>query len=99
LLAFARAFLRDPGLVILDEASSRLDPATERQLDTALARLLNGRTAIIIAHHLGTLDRVDQIMILEGGRVHELGARTDLLNDADSRYAQLLQVGLADTLV
>jgi ABC-type multidrug transport system fused ATPase/permease subunit len=99
LLAFARAFLRDPGLVILDEASSRLDPATERQLDTALARLLNGRTAIIIAHRLGTLDRVDQIMILENGRVHELGTRSELLNDADSRYAQLLQVGLEDTLV
>jgi ATP-binding cassette subfamily B protein len=98
LLAFARAFLRDPGLIILDEASSRLDPATERQLERALATLLQGRTAIIIAHRLGTLERVDQIMILEDGRVRERGPRAELLRDADSRYAQLLQVGMEDAL-
>jgi ATP-binding cassette subfamily B protein len=98
LLAFARAFLRDPGLIILDEASSRLDPATERQLEHALTRLLQGRTAIIIAHRLGTLERVDQIMILEEGRVLERGPRAELLRDADSRYAQLLQVGMEDAL-
>jgi ATP-binding cassette subfamily B protein len=98
LLAFARAFLRDPGLIILDEASSRLDPATERQLDQALTRLLRGRTAIIIAHRLRTLERVDQIMILEEGQVRERGGRAELLRDPDSRYAQLLQVGMEDAL-
>ncbi len=98
LLAFARAFLRDPGLIILDEASSRLDPATERQLEQALARLLQGRTAIIIAHRLGTLERVDQIMILEDGRVRERGLRADLVRDPDSRFAQLLRVGMEDAL-
>jgi ATP-binding cassette subfamily B protein len=99
LLAFARAFLRDPGLIILDEASSRLDPATERYLDQALARLLDGRTAIIIAHRLRTLDRVDQIMILEDGRVREQGLRAELVRDSDSRFVQLLQVGMEDALV
>jgi ABC-type multidrug transport system fused ATPase/permease subunit len=98
LLAFARAFLRDPGLIILDEASSRLDPATERQLEQALARLLHGRTAVIIAHRLGTLDRVDQILILEDGQVQEQGPRAALVGDADSRFAQLLRVGLEDAL-
>jgi ABC-type multidrug transport system fused ATPase/permease subunit len=98
LLAFARAFLRDPGLIILDEASSRLDPATERQLELALARLLQGRTAIIIAHRLGTLERVDHIMILEDGRVRERGRRANLVRDPDSRYAQLLRVGMEDVL-
>lgn len=98
LLAFARAFLRDPGLIILDEASSRLDPATERQLEQALTRLLHGRTAIIIAHRLGTLERVDQIMILEDGRVRERGPRAELARDPDSRFAQLLRVGLEDVL-
>jgi ATP-binding cassette subfamily B protein len=99
LLAFARAFLRDPGLIILDEASSRLDPATERQLERALERLLHGRTAIIIAHRLGTLDRVDQIMILEDGRVRESGPRAALAADPNSRFAQLLQIGMEGALV
>jgi len=98
LLAFARAFLRDPGLIILDEASSRLDPATERQLEQALARLLHGRTAIIIAHRLRTLEHVDQIMILEDGRVREHGLRAELVRDPGSRFVQLLQVGMEDAL-
>jgi ABC-type multidrug transport system fused ATPase/permease subunit len=98
LLAFARAFLRDPGLIILDEASSRLDPATERQLEQALTHLLAGRTAIIIAHRLRTLDRVDQIMLLEEGIVREAGLRADLANDPHSRFAQLLKVGMEDAL-
>ena len=98
LLAFARAFLRDPGLIILDEASSRLDPATERQLDHALIQLLEGRTAVIIAHHLGTLERVDQLMLLEGGLVCEHGLRADLVRDPDSRFSQLLRVGMDDAL-
>jgi ABC-type multidrug transport system fused ATPase/permease subunit len=102
LLAFARAFLRDPGLIILDEASSRLDPATERQLQQALGQLLHPegtrRTAIIIAHRLGTLERVDHIMILEDGRVLERGLRAKLVRDPDSRFAQLLRVGMEDAL-
>jgi ABC-type multidrug transport system fused ATPase/permease subunit len=98
LLAFARAFLRDPGLIILDEASSRLDPATERRLEQALTRLLEGRTAIIIAHRLRTLDRVDQILLLEDGQVREYGPRNQLASNPDSRFAQLLRVGMEDAL-
>src|SRR5207248_2868727 len=62
LLAFARVFVRDPGLMILDEASSRLDPATERRLEHAIDRLLERRTGVVIAHRLGTIQRVDQIL-------------------------------------
>jgi ATP-binding cassette, subfamily B, bacterial len=98
LLAFARAFLRDPGLIILDEASSRLDPATERRLARALARLLDGRTAIIIAHRLDTLERVEQIMILEDGQVREYGSRAALVGKPDSRFAELLRLGLENVL-
>ncbi len=76
LLAFARMMLNDPGLVILDEASSRLDPITEQRLDHALDRLLAKRTAIIIAHRLATVQRADWIMILDGGRCVEFGPRT-----------------------
>jgi ABC-type multidrug transport system fused ATPase/permease subunit len=98
LLAFARVFLRDPGLVILDEASSRLDPATERLLERAIDRLMAGRTGIIIAHRLRTVQRADEILILEGGRVAEHGARAQLAADPDSRFAQLLAVGLNEVL-
>lgn len=99
LLAFARAFLRDPGLVILDEASSRLDPATERKLDQAVDRLLAGRTGVIIAHRLSTLQRVEQILILEEGRVRENGPRENLARNPQSRFAQLLNVGIEEALV
>ncbi len=91
LLAFARVFLRDPGLVILDEASSRLDVATERLLERAMDRLLHGRTAIVIAHRLATVRRADTIMVLEHGRVAEYGPREQLARDPDSRFARLLQ--------
>ena len=99
LLAFVRVFLKDPGLIILDEASSRLDPTTEQHLETAIGQLLAGRTAIIIAHRLATVQRVDQIMILENGRCLEYGPRAQLAANLDSRFAQLLKAGLEDTLL
>ncbi|HEY3290975.1 MAG TPA: ABC transporter ATP-binding protein [Anaerolineae bacterium] len=98
LLAMARVFLRDPGLVILDEASSRLDPATEQRIERAIDRLLLGRTALIIAHRLGTVDRADDIMILEDGRVVEAGERKALIDQPDSRFARLLSTGLEGVL-
>jgi ABC-type multidrug transport system fused ATPase/permease subunit len=98
LLAFARIFLRDPGLVILDEASSRLDPATERMVESAVDRLVLGRTAIIIAHHLHTVLRADQILILEGGCPIEWGERAALARDPRSRFHHLLQTGLEEVL-
>src|SRR5207253_10657995 len=69
LVALARVFLRDPGLVVLDEASSRLDPATERLLERAVTHLLDGRTGVVIAHRLSTVERADRILILEDGHV------------------------------
>jgi ABC-type multidrug transport system fused ATPase/permease subunit len=98
LLAFTRVFLRNPGLVILDEASSRLDPATEQRLERAIDKLLQNRTAIIIAHRLGTVHRADDIMILEGGQVSEYGSRQRLAADPDSRFYRLLQTGMEEVL-
>jgi ATP-binding cassette subfamily B protein len=98
LLAFARIFLRDPGLVILDEASSRLDPATERLIERAIDRLVQGRTAIIVAHRLSTVLRADQIMILEHGEVVEFGQRITLAAAPNSHFHRLLQTGMEDVL-
>lgn len=94
LLAFGRTFLRDPSVVILDEATARLDPATERQLERAVDRLLAGRTAIVIAHRLATVTRADEILILDGGGVGERGERVVLAADPTSRFAALLRSGL-----
>jgi ATP-binding cassette subfamily B protein/ATP-binding cassette subfamily C protein len=99
LLAMARVFLRDPGLVVLDEASSRLDPATEQRIERAIDKLLQGRTALIIAHRLGTVQRADSIMILEEGKVVESGQREWLAQDPESRFAALLRTGLEEVLV
>jgi ABC-type multidrug transport system fused ATPase/permease subunit len=93
LLAFARVLLRDPAVIILDEPSSRLDPATEAQLTQAMTRLLHGRTAIVIAHRLDTVARADRILVLGEGRVLEDGPRALLARDPASHYAQLLRAG------
>ncbi|MDX1994977.1 MAG: ABC transporter ATP-binding protein [bacterium] len=98
LLAFARVFLKNPGLVILDEASSRLDPATEQRIERAVDKLLQNRTGIIVAHRLKTVERADQIMILENGVVREHGRYQELVATDDSRFAQLLRTGLQEVL-
>ena len=92
LLAFARVFLKDPGLVILDEASSRLDPTTEMLIEKAIAQLLQDRTAIIIAHRLKTIQKADQILVLEQGKIIEYGDRIALIQNPDSRFSNLLKL-------
>jgi ATP-binding cassette, subfamily B, bacterial len=99
LLAFTRVFLQNPGLVILDEASSRLDPATEYLIERAIDKLFHNRTAIIVAHRLATVQRADEILILEDGRIKEYGARLALAAVPDSSFAQLLRTGLEEVLV
>jgi ABC-type multidrug transport system fused ATPase/permease subunit len=99
LLACARVFLRDPDLVILDEASSRLDPATERLVQAALGRLLAGRTGVIVAHRLETIAYADDILLLEDGQVREHGPRLALAADPTSRFAELLRVAAEEVLV
>ncbi len=93
LLAFARVFLRDPDLVILDEASSRLDPATEAKLERAIDTLLTGRTAIVIAHRLTTIGRAGRVMMMANGEIVEQGDRAALASDPSSRFAAMLRTG------
>jgi len=98
LVALARVFLKDPGLVVLDEASARLDPLTEGLLARAVERLLEGRTGVVIAHRLATVERADRILILDDGVVAECGPRADLERNPSSRFARLLRVGMAEAL-
>ena len=98
LLAFTRVFLRNPGLIILDEASSRLDPATESLLERAIDKLFVGRTAIIIAHRLKTIERSDEILMLEAGKILEHGSTKTLANNPGSRFAALREKGLEEVL-
>jgi len=98
LLAFARVFLKNPGLVILDEPSSRLDPESEALLERAIDKLLQGRTAIIIAHRLETVKRADDIMMLADGELLEYGVRKKLELTPTSHYYQLLNNHHAESL-
>jgi ATP-binding cassette subfamily B protein len=84
--------------VVLDEASSRLDPATEALIERAVDHLLEDRTGIVIAHRLGTVTRADDILILDEGRVAEFGQRAVLAADPDSRFSQLLATGMEEVL-
>ncbi|MGQ9646864.1 MAG: ABC transporter ATP-binding protein [Thermodesulfobacteriota bacterium] len=79
LLAFARALYIDPKILVLDEATSHVDPETERFIQEGLARLLKGRTAIVIAHRLSTIQHADRIILLHKGRVREIGTHAELM--------------------
>jgi ATP-binding cassette subfamily B protein len=98
LVALARVYLKDPDLVILDEASSRVDPATESLLRGAFDRLLDGRSAVVIAHRLATVARADDVLILDEGRAIEYGERRALAADPGSHLSRLLQVGIEEVL-
>jgi len=88
LVAFARALLAEPRILILDEATSNVDVRTERTIERGLERLLAGRTAIVIAHRLSTIRRAGKIVVLDGGRIAEAGAHEELI-EAGGPYSRL----------
>ncbi len=94
LLAMARVWLRDPDLLVLDEATARIDPATEAKVESAIRTLIGGRTTIVIAHRLSTLREVDEIVVFDAGRVVEHGPRAELAADPLSRFHRLLTLAL-----
>ncbi|MEU3009268.1 ABC transporter ATP-binding protein [Nocardia asteroides] len=94
-LTIARLLLKQPRVVILDEATASLDSTSEAAVQEALTEALQGRTALVIAHRLSTIRSADQIVVLEQGRIVERGTHADLLN-ADGRYAELYRTQFAD---
>ncbi len=98
LVALARAQLGDPGLLILDEATSSVDPETEQALTGALDRLAAGRTVISIAHRLSTAERADVVVVVDAGRVVEQGTHHELV-DAGGTYARLYESWLGNTRI
>jgi len=88
LVSIARAFVADPAILVLDEATSSLDPETENIIDTAIRRLLQGRTSIVIAHRLSTAEHADRVLVIDHGRVVEDGPHDDLVA-RDGPYAAL----------
>ena len=91
LLSFARALVADTRILVLDEATANVDSYTERQIQIALQRLLEGRTAIVIAHRLATIRGADKILVLRDGEIIERGTHTSLLADA-GLYADLYRL-------
>jgi ABC-type multidrug transport system fused ATPase/permease subunit len=89
LVAFARAFLADPGVLILDEATSSLDVPSERLVQRALRTILADRTAVIIAHRLSTVEIADRVLVLEHGRIVEDGSPHDLVESQSGRFSDL----------
>jgi ABC-type multidrug transport system fused ATPase/permease subunit len=88
-VAIARAFCKDPALIVLDEATSSLDPESEAAVQSALANLFRGRTVFTVAHRLGTILDADLIVVLEGGLVVQCGTHAELLADPDGLYRRL----------
>jgi ATP-binding cassette subfamily B protein len=94
LLALARVWLRDPDLIVLDEATARVDPSTEARIEAAVAELMAGRTTLVIAHRLSTLAHVDEIVVFSHGRVLEHDGRDALAARAGSHFHRLLELAL-----
>jgi len=93
-LAIARALLKDPPILILDEATSSLDSESEREVQQALDRLIIGRTTLVIAHRLSTVRNADRIIAMEDGRIREIGSHAELLA-ADGLYRRLYEMQFA----
>ena len=91
-IAIARVFLKDPAVVILDEATSSLDTESERYVEQALEQLLQGRTTLLIAHRLSTVRRADRVVVLDQGRIVETGSHDELLGREDGLFARLHQL-------
>ena len=88
-IAIARAILKDPSILVLDEATSALDSESERLVQEALERLMEGRTSIVIAHRLSTIKKADTIIVLDNGKIKEKGTHEELVKKENGIYKNL----------
>ncbi len=95
LVALARAFLASPRVLVLDEATSNLDLKSETQVEAGLDAVLEGRTAIIVAHRLSTAMRADRIAVVDDGQIIELGSHAELVDRPGGRYAEMYEAWIA----
>jgi len=91
-IAIARAVLKNPTILILDEATSSLDSESERLVQEALEKLMQGRTSVVIAHRLATVRKADKIIVLESGRIVEQGTHAELLSNETGLYKTLTEL-------
>jgi len=98
LISFVRALITNPDILILDEATSSIDPNTETVIQEAIAKITAKRTSIVIAHRLGTIQKADQIVVLDQGKIIETGTHQGLLADSTSRYRELYAHQIAQAI-
>ncbi|MFM6309600.1 MAG: ATP-binding cassette domain-containing protein [Dolichospermum sp.] len=97
-LAIARVLVKNPHFVILDEATSALDTESEKLIQESLTELLKGRTSLVIAHRLSTIQNADLIVVLEGGKIVEMGTHTELITKG-GRYLELQTLQFTENLL
>jgi subfamily B ATP-binding cassette protein MsbA len=98
LIAFLRAYLSDPTILVLDEATSSVDSYSEEIIQKAIDTLTKGKTSIVIAHRLATVKNADRIVVMDQGQIVEVGTHKELLQVTQGHYAKLYEVQFADVL-
>jgi len=96
LLAFLRAYVSNPSILILDEATSSVDSYSEEMIQIATDKITKGRTSIIIAHRLATIKKADKIIVMEAGKIVEIGTHKELLSKENGHYKNLYEVQFLD---
>jgi ATP-binding cassette subfamily B multidrug efflux pump len=92
LIAFLRAYVSKPGILILDEATSSVDSYSEEMIQTATEKITKGRTSIVIAHRLATIKKADKILVMDAGKIVESGTHQELLQRENGYYRNLYEV-------
>lgn len=97
LIAFLRAYMSNPKVLILDEATASIDSYSEQLIQKAIKKITKGRTSIVIAHRLATIQKADTILVMDSGQIVEMGNHRDLLKNPNGHYSRLYQAQFLDS--